>query len=344
MDEKDRLLLTYLHQGLSFVSRPFEVLAQKTQLDSAGVMVRIQKLKQEGILTGIKAVWNPRAFGYQSAWVAMKFDPAELAGHSEIVHQHPGVIYSCEREHELNFWFFIAVPGDHDLETHLRCIEKFAAPKRTLFLPVRRVFKGTDLLNVTDPGMFPGMGEHFEKRKTVRAPELSAPEIELVRALQEKFPVADDPFRDIAVRMNVSEGQVLELTASLVRRGCLRRIGSFFNPAAVFGKPKHLVVWHISEEKLDRGGAGIAEFQEIVYADRRPSYPGFPYSLYTMIEATDATELEVIVRRIEDRIGKWPSEALVTAREFKKNRMKYFPKELDVWWEQSRHVAETAFH
>ena len=105
-----------------------------------------------------------------------------------------------------------------------------------------------------------------------------------------------------------------------------------------------LVVWQIPEEKLERSGPEIAAFREVLYADRRPVYPEFPYSFYTMIRAETPEELELIARRMQDRIGKWPHRVMVTARELKKERMKYFPKELDVWWRQSRHITETAFN
>ena len=44
MDEKDRLLLTYLQNGLSLTLRPFDVLSAKIGADSAELLVRIQRL------------------------------------------------------------------------------------------------------------------------------------------------------------------------------------------------------------------------------------------------------------------------------------------------------------
>jgi hypothetical protein len=63
-----------------------------------------------------------------------------------------------------------------------------------------------------------------------------------------------------------------------------------------------------------------------------------------MVRASTLAELEVLVRRVQDRIGKWPYRILMTTHELKKNPMKYFPKELDRWWYENRHVAEAAFH
>jgi len=364
MDEKDRLLLTYLQNGLPLTSHPFDVWSSKIGLDSAELLVRIQRLKKEGTFGGIKAVLDPRAFHYQSAWVAAQIGqerqaPAEavlkdwpsaklgsqdLEARTEALWQHPGVIYGCERDHEFNLWFFIAVPAGHDLELHVRCLEKSTSARRTLFLPVRKVFKGTDLLSSLDAEVFPGMNERFEKRRAGGSSDLTAEEIGMIRQLQEPFPLTDEPYQKIAADLKVTEAQALEQMKSLVKKGCLKRIGSFLKPPAAVQETRTLVVWQIPDEKLERIGPEIAGFGEVLYADRRPAYSEFPYSLYTMIRAGTPAELEVLTRRMQDRIGKWPHQVLVTTRELKKTPMKYFPKELDVWWSESRHVAETAFH
>ena len=404
MDEKDRVLLTYLQKGLPLTPRPFDVWSAKIGADSAELLVRIQRLKKEGTFGGIKAILDPRALHYQSAWVAVRIGqerhlppnatstscgnfeisdrsqaPAEavlkdwpsaqcspegLESRTEVFWQHPGVIYGCEREDEFNVWFYIAAPADHDLELHVRCLEKLAGTRGTLFLPVRQVFKGTDLLSSLDAETFPAMNERFEKRQTVRFSDLtvrlgpecqvpaeavlkdwpSAEEIEMIRQLQEPFPFTDEPYRKIAADLGITEAQALERIKSLAKSGCLKRIGSFLKPAAVPPSARTLVVWQIPEEKLERIGSAIAEFGEVLYADRRPAFTEFPYSLYTMILAGTSAELEVLTRRMQDRIGKWPYRVLATIRELKKERMKYFPKELDAWWRASRHVAETAFN
>jgi len=343
MDEKDRLLLTYLQNGLPLTSHPFDVWSSKIGADSAELLVRIQRLKKEGTFGGIKAVLDPRAFHYQSAWVAAQFSSEDLEARAEALWQHPGVIYGCERDHEFNLWFFIAAPAGHDLELHVRCLEKITGARKTLFFPVRKVFKGTDLLSSLDAETFPAMNERFEKRQAGGSSDLTTEEIGMIRQLQEPFPLTDEPYQKIAADLGITEAQALERMKSLVKKGCLRRIGSFLKPSAEVQAARTLVVWQIPDEKLERMGSEIAGFGEVLYADRRPAYPEFPYSLYTMIRAGTPAELEVLTRRMQDRIGKWPHQVLVTTRELRKTPMKYFPKELDVWWRESCHVAETEF-
>jgi DNA-binding Lrp family transcriptional regulator len=424
MDGKDRLLLTYLQNGLPLTPGPFAVWAAKLGTDNADLLVRIQRLKREGTFGGIKAVLDLRSFHYQSAWVALRIGekrhlppnaastsggnfeipdstqvspeaalkdwpsagifPGGIESRTEALWQHPGVIYGCEREHEFNVWFFIAVPANHDLELHVHCLEKILGAEEILFLPVRKIFKGSDLLSSLGTETFSMMNERFEKRRTVRASDLparlgqerhlspnatsascgnfeisnrsqvpaeaalkdcfSAEEIGMIRQLQEPFPLTDEPYQKIAADLGITETQVLERMRSLVRKGCLKKIGSFLKSVSITPEARTLVVWQIPEEKLGRIGSEIAAFREVLYADQRPVYPNFPYSFYTMIRGETPEELELITRRMQDRIGKWPHRVMVTVRELKKERMKYFPKDLDVWWQQSRHIAETAFN
>lgn len=363
MDEKDRLLLTCLQSGLPLTPRPFDVLSAKVGADSAELLVRIQRLKKEGTLGGIKAILDLRTLRYQSAWVAVrigkeyqapagavpKADPSlpsgseEIAARTEVFWKHPGVIYGCERENDFNVWFFITVPADHDLELHVRCLEKLAGVPRALFLPVRAVFKGTDLLSSLDAGTFSAMAERFEKRRAAGSSDLTGEEIGMIRQLQEPFPLTDEPYRKIASDLGITEAQGLERIKSLAKKGCLKRIGSFLKPAPGFQNAGMLVVWQIPEEKLERIGPEISRFKEVLYADRRPAFEEFPYSLFMMVRAGSPSELEVLARRIQDRIGKWPYRVLVTTREFKKERMKYYPEGLDAWWRENRHFVETAF-
>ena len=88
----------------------------------------------------------------------------------------------------------------------------------------------------------------------------------------------------------------------------------------------------------------MAAFSEVFYADQRPAFMEFPYSFYTLVRAGTPEELDALARRIQERIGPWPFQILRTVLEFKKEGMKYFPAELDAWWQEKRHLTEIAFH
>jgi len=199
-------------------------------------------------------------------------------------------------------------------------------------------------LSFLDAEAFPAMSECFEKRQVAEFSDLTIEEIEMIRQLQEPFPLTDEPYRKIAADLGITEAQALERIKSLVQKGCLKRIGSFPKPSGVVSAAKTLVAWQIPEEKLERIGSEIAKIAEVLCADGRPAFAELPYSLYTMVRAGTSAEIEGLVRRIQEHIGKWPHRVLVTTRELNKKKMNYFPKELDAWWHESRHGVETAFN
>ncbi|MBU9889664.1 MAG: hypothetical protein KTQ49_07340 [Candidatus Omnitrophica bacterium] len=342
MDEKDRLLWAHLHSGIPLVRRPFDQLGAKVGLDAAEIFVRIQRLKKEGALTEIQPVWDVRKFRYQSAWVAMRFDPSNLISRTGSFKDHPGVVYVCERNHAFNLWFFITVPETHDVEAHVRCLERMSGAEQALLFPLRKVFKGMDLLHTLDESTFRPMGEHFAPGREGRVLGLTSEEIETVRGAQH-FPVTDEPYQKIASGLGATEAQVLETLKSLIKKGCLRRIGSLMPPSTHSIKEKRLVVWQVPEEKIENAGNAVASCTEVIYADHRAALPGFPYSLSTVVQVKNEAETEETLRHIEERIGKWSRATLKTVQEFKKERPEYFSKELDRWWNEHRAVAETAF-
>jgi len=201
-----------------------------------------------------------------------------------------------------------------------------------------------DLLSSLDAETFPAMRERFEKRHATGSLDLTAEEIGMIRKLQEPFPLTDEPYQKMAADLGITEVQALERLKSLVGKGCLKKIGSFLKPVTVLPSARALVVWQIPEEKLERIGPEIAEFRDVLYADRRTAFPEFPYSFYTLLRSHAPAESESLIRRMQERIGKWPCRVLGTIREFKKGPTKYFPKELDAWWYANRHEVETAFH
>jgi hypothetical protein len=76
----------------------------------------------------------------------------------------------------------------------------------------------------------------------------------------------------------------------------------------------------------------MALFREVSHCYRRPVYPSWPYPLFTMIHAETHSACMDVVKRIEERVGRFPHKSLFSTKEYKKVRVKYFTPELDTWW------------
>ena len=140
--------------------------------------------------------------------------------------------------------------------------------------------------------------------------------------------------------MGVSEGTLFDLLNGLIRKGQLKRIGTYSFAKKNNTEPKTLVVWKIPGEKLEKIAGVFKAIPEVLYADQRLSHEELPYSVYTLIKAKDPEALEALVKNIENEIGKWPYKIIHLGREIKKSPVKYFPKEFESWWVKNRIWAD----
>jgi hypothetical protein len=68
----------------------------------------------------------------------------------------------------------------------------------------------------------------------------------------------------------------------------------------------------------------MASFPEVSHCYQRPTYPDWPYSLFTMIHARSPQGCQAIAGRISEATGIREYALLRSLREFKKTRLKYF--------------------
>jgi len=79
-----------------------------------------------------------------------------------------------------------------------------------------------------------------------------------------------------------------------------------------------MVVWNVSEDRADQVGQQFASFAKVSHAYRRPLKKRWPYTLYTMVHASSAGELEQTIRDMSRQSGITEFRALKTVRELKK--------------------------
>ena len=83
-------------------------------------------------------------------------------------------------------------------------------------------------------------------------------------------------------------------------------------------------VWVVPDEKIEQAGKTMASFAEVSHCYQRPTYPDWPYCLYTMIHARTQAECQAIAGRISGATDIREYALLRSLHEFKKARVKYF--------------------
>jgi DNA-binding Lrp family transcriptional regulator len=154
--------------------------------------------------------------------------------------------------------------------------------------------------------------------------ELSALEIELIRQLQEEFPVCSDPYAVIASRIGVTEDDVLRMINTFHDKGYLRRIGALLYQSSVGYSINAMLVWDADEKLLREKKDELVSIPNITHCYIRNRDIDFDYNFYTMVHVHDEDELSSLVEQIASMIVPRKYGVLRTVKELKKIKMKYF--------------------
>ncbi|MFQ6093980.1 MAG: AsnC family transcriptional regulator [bacterium] len=329
LDTIDRGLLNLLQWDFPLEGRPFTSLGRRVGLSEAEVINRIERLKAAGIIRQISAIFDTQRLGYQSSLVAFRVDPRRIDQAAAIVNQHPGVSHNYQRDHAYNLWFTIAVPPDTDLGGTVHRLAELSQPEKMLLLPALKVYKIGVRLDMADRGQI-AEREEIEKSAPVKEqehPTFSDREIAAIRALQRDLPIIADPFGHLSQELNVPTEELVSLAKQFLERGQMRRYAAVLNHRKLGYGGNVMAVWVVPEERMDECGGIMASFKAVSHCYRRPTYPDWPYSLFTMIHDRSEEGCMTMARAISSQTGLKNYALLFSNREFKKTRVQYFSEE-----------------
>jgi siroheme decarboxylase len=333
LDETDKKLLNLMQGSFELCARPFAHVAQLAGIPEAEVMQRVQRLLDGRIIREITPIFDTRALGYSSMLVAAKVDPEFPHRAAQFINTHPGVTHNYLRDHDFNLWFTLATePGSAlGLDGTIDVIKAKTGAHSVRQLPTLKLFKirmdlemekGTDALSATV--------EPVEPRE-LDPIELSEEDIATIRATQGKMPVISEPYAPAAERLGVSQEEVLRRLELLRERNALRRVAAIlFHRRAGFSA-NGMGVWAVPDEQILDTGRRMAAFRGISHCYQRPTYPDWPYSVFTMAHGRSKEECDAILDSIAQQEGISERATLYSSTEFKKIRMLYFTDAFKDW-------------
>jgi DNA-binding Lrp family transcriptional regulator len=336
LDETDKQLLNLLQGSFPLDPRPFAAIAAKADLTEEDVLERVGYLLEKRIIREITPIFDTRAFGYASMLVAAKVDPAHPHRAAQFINTHPGVTHNYLRDHDFNLWFTIAVEPDSKLglDGTLDVIAERTGAESIRQLPTLRLFKirmdlemegGTDALSAA--------GEAVEPME-LDPIELSEEDIATVRATQGPMPAVAEPFAPAAERLGVPVGTVLDRLESLRERAGLRRVAAILYHRRAGFSANGMGVWAVPDDRILETGKRMAAFRGISHCYQRPTYPDWPYSVFTMAHGRSKEECDAILDSIAGTTGIEERATLYSSTEFKKVRMLYFTDAFARWEEE----------
>lgn len=322
MDEIDEALLNILQMEFPLSLKPFDAIGRRLGITGTETIERIRQFKEARVIRQISAIFDSKALGYSSVLVAVKVNPTRRDEAAAAINQHPGVSHNYARDDDYNLWFTLTVPTGVDLKAEVKRLTAEADVNEYLLLPTIRLFKIGVTFDMSNS----------EKRATAIAGQttqttaqpLSNDDIKTVRALQDDLPLETRPFKQLAERFDTTEDLLLDRTRSLIERGIMRRFAATLRHREAGFHANAMGVWIVPDERIEVVGALMAQFPSVSHCYQRPTYPDWPYSIFTMIHGRTMEECESVAHKISEATGVTDYRLLFSVKEYKKIRVKYF--------------------
>jgi DNA-binding Lrp family transcriptional regulator len=336
LDDLDRKLLNLMQGQFPLAPRPYAAVAEKAEVTEAEVMARVQRLLDDRIIRQVTPIYDTRAFGYGSMLVAAKVDPEHPWRAATIINSHPGVSHNYLRNHEFNMWFTIAVEEDSvlGLQGTLDLLQELTGAESIRQLPTLKLFKiRMDLEMEAGTDKLASAAEVVEPAPDTKVP-YDERDVAVVRATQGDLPVVSEPYAPAAAELGWTVPELLEHMEGMKERALLRRVAAIlFHRRAGFSA-NGMGVWKVPEDRIAELGPRMAAYRGISHCYQRPTYPDWPYSVFTMAHGRSKEECDAILDSIAESTGITDRATLYSSTEFKKVRMLYFTDAFARWEEE----------
>ena len=329
LDALDRKLLNLMQGSFPLDRHPFGAVAALAGLTQEQVLARVQHLLDKRIIREITPIFDTRALGYKSMLVAAKVDPEFPHRAARIINSHPGVTHNYLRNHDFNLWFTIAVEPDSrlGLDGTLDVLRAETGAHSIRQLPTLKLFKiRMDLEMEGGTEALAAAGEAVEPRE-LDPIALSDDDVATIRATQGRMPVVAEPYAPAAERLGVTQDEVLRRLESLRERQGLRRVAAILYHRRAGFSANGMGVWKVPEDRILDTGRRMAAFRGVSHCYQRPTYPDWPYSVFTMAHGRSKEECDAILDSIAAATGITERATLYSSTEFQTVRMLYFTED-----------------
>jgi DNA-binding Lrp family transcriptional regulator len=341
LDEMDRALMNLLQSKFPLHPRPFEAIASEAGLGEDEVMARTQRLLDERIIREITPIFDTPALGYSSMLVAAKVDSDNPHRAAQAINAHPGVSHNYLRNHAFNLWFTIATPPTSKLglEGTLRALKKLSGASSIRQLPTITMFKIN--MNLEMAGDTDALAARAETKLPLprEAIALDDFDVALIKAAQGPMQVRPDAYAPAAERLGVSVDRLLEHLHGMIERKALRRVAAILYHRRAGFSANGMGVWKVPDERIAELGPMMAAVRGVSHCYQRPTYPDWPFSVFTMAHGRSKEECDAVLDSVAEvgGLGEDERSTLYSSTEFKKVRLLYFTPDYADW--EERHGA-----
>jgi DNA-binding Lrp family transcriptional regulator len=141
MDEIDKKILNILQKEFPLEERPFQIVAEKCGISEEETLSRIQKMKDDGIIRRIGAVFDGAKLGRISTLCAARVPEEKIDSFVQIVNANKNVTHNYRRDNEYNIWFTVSAATAEELEGFLTEVKEKTGVTDILDMRAVRTFK-----------------------------------------------------------------------------------------------------------------------------------------------------------------------------------------------------------
>lgn len=349
LDRIDRLLTNRIQEDFPLERRPFRALGEGLGISEGEALARVASLKRRHIVRQISAIFDTRTLGYSSMLAAARVPPERLDEVAGIINDHPGVSHNYRRNHDFNLWFTIAVPPGSDILRTIDKLRELTGIEAIRPLPTIRLFKigvQLDLTGQTDMAakVAPTNGRRGysddDRRRAAALAPIGERDKAFIRELQEDFELTPEPYAPMARRLGVSQDELFAWAHDFQSQGRLRRVAAVLHHREAGFRANAMGVWKVPPERLEEVGQRFAAFRAVSHAYQRPTYPDWPYNVFTMVHGRTPDDCQKAIDAMSAEAGIDEYALLYSGKEYKKVRVRYFTPEMEEW--EAKHGLASA--
>ena len=142
----------------------------------------------------------------------------------------------------------------------------------------------------------------------------------------------------MAARVGIDEAQILQMANAFIDDGLARRFAAVMHHRQAGFVANAMSVWQVPEDRIEEVGYQMAGFAAVSHCYQRPTYPDWPYNLFSMTHGRTRKECEDVLDAIASETGLSERVVLYSTKEWKKTRLVYFSPDAEEW--ERRHAPE----
>lgn len=139
-DAVDVKILNLIQDHLPVSSTPYADMGRALQLSEQEVIERLKKLKQQGHIRRIGAIFDSVQMGFYSTLCACKVEAGRLDEVAAVINAQPGVTHNYIRDNTRNLWFTLTASSMTEAQKILKQLEtEIGMPIDAM--PTKKVYK-----------------------------------------------------------------------------------------------------------------------------------------------------------------------------------------------------------